>query len=1095
MNLREEINKFNENSYSVLLDRVSLEQKEECFNLIVEKLKEQKENPNLNIYIEKLPEDLRLKYIKLYQVMPFSFSKLIDGVSNEDILYQLLEYVLKGETLTFNIIQIFKQVPNKYKKQFLYLLSEREKELNQNIIESYNIDEYLLEFDIKTREEVLKDIIFENFKYEIKEDKQERFGKYTYSSILGCFVEPNQDMKDSSLYSVLLFFIDELNKTSIKNQEKERFSNIDQIFKCFFESGYNTNDIKEVLKLLLEKDLVENYLIPDINKKLPDYMRKEITSFIIEFYIQQNKKLPDYLFYELIENLNNANFIEFFDRYVIKEKKYDYSAAIKSNKNGLMYTTLLFTLMTDEEINDNFERIAEIFNTNENTFLYQVGSEKIIKVFSEKYDLNFNGLFKFVKKFSFDTLKYIQDEKIKKYINLSGDDLDKLLMLFDETNYYFNKSIKNDIVNSLYQREFMIRETDIYTVFNKFETLVFNGDRSGVIELLKNINNSFDINKILIKHNVSFEEFFYKTMNGELDILHEITNRYIALKREEYIKRKIDNVDEVLSMDRVISRDSYKKDLIMKTSYTLQKKLKKLDKSLLSNEQIFLIDNNNILEEIINFKKNPKEYELNPEYRKYLRTFSELLDILYENKIDFDMYNPNWEDNKKFEYDYIQKEIKTHYLLGILLESNYEGILNILNNKKLLDDLQEFLYKYKMIGWQDTFNSILENCDMVFNEGTIAGLLSNFDKINEKIESNITLTSIIDYCNCYSSVSKSYSILFERENFNLIVANSGRNKASMSKYERLSRNMMLINDMYNRQFITTPPINQTFAIGNDKSIGVVLGNSTNMMNLTYGERTNSCMRQGGAFDNLFHYSIQNENGFHIRFTNPRTGTFVSRVSGLRTGNTVFLNELRNSVDEEFTDDDLYIAIKQVSEYLISESKNSPVPIDNVIITSDFALTSKENQEQDVKLGSVDIRKKALREINFNYDDKGIVLATSTKQPTLVDYNFDLELPKYNVVRDEVKTYDGKSAIERIIQLKMINSLLNGKTIDNIDINESIDVDYIISGEDFYVAFKNEQIEVFVFDKSRQNERTKKEIEKIINSNSYVDENQKRGISL
>ena len=40
------------------------------------------------------------------------------------------------------------------------------------------------------------------------------------------------------------------------------------------------------------------------------------------------------------------------------------------------------------------------------------------------------------------------------------------------------------------------------------------------------------------------------------------------------------------------------------------------------------------------------------------------------------------------------------------------------------------------------------------------------------------------------------------------------------------------------------------------------------------------------------------------------------------GNTIFLNELRNSLDSEYSNEDLYEAIKILSKYLIQLSKDS-----------------------------------------------------------------------------------------------------------------------------------------------------------------------------
>lgn len=1079
--------------YLKQLAQAPSEKKEEIFKLIIENLKSQNSSLRISQYIEILPAELRLKYVDLYDFGQYnSYNNIINGITDNQIIYKLLVHALAAEKHNFNIINIFDRVPLDYKEDFLHLIAEKEKKLQNNIIEAYNLKDYLLKFSIEQRPHVIKNIIFKDFKFDCNNQKNIRISTYRYKTILETLIEDGLKQNESKMYDVFLFLLDDLKQNLDENNEQRKIFNPEELIIMFLESGY---DAREIIKVLIDKDVVESYSIPGINKKLPENIKKDFAIFTIDYCIHENKKLSDGEFYSFLCSLKRNEYIELFYKYVIKEKTYDYKYILEKTGGCLFFANQLASLMSREEFNENFDRINNLILLNQIKFDFVPGYETLIKVYSEKYGVDYEGLYKFIQNFGFTTLKYLTNQNIKKYINLPSDKLDKLLKIFNDNNYYFNKSIKNDIINSLYQREFMMKEKDIYNIFSEFEKLIANGDSFGVINLLEIIKNSYDINIILVKNNISYEEFYQQTMDGNLDFLHQITNRFIAIKREEYIKEKLFGVDNVLIMDKVISKDSYKKDLIESHAIMIDSYLNSIDENLFSSGQLFLVKNKEILKEIIRFKQKPKEFNLNPEYRKYLKTFGELLDILYDNKKAFYAYDPDNENQQHLTFDLVQQEVDSNYLLGILLESNYDGLCNVIGDENLYLKLNEFLYKYKILGWQHTFNNILESCDMDYNEGTLAGLLSNFDKIVDKIENKATLTSIIDYSNCYSSSSKTYSLLFGRENFNLIAANSGKNKASMSKHDRLNKNMKLINKMYERKFITTPAINETFVLEDDKSIDVVLGNTTNMMNLTYGERTNACMRQGGAFNDLFHYCIEDENGFHIRFSNPRTGNFVSRVSGLRNGNTLFLNELRLSIDDEYTSKDLCIAIKKVAQYLIALSKNSNVPIDNVIITTDYALESESDKEQELGLNK-DEMKNALNGISFNFGNKGLVLATSNDDNSLVEYNFDIELPKYDIQRDNVKVYKGQSAVERILQLTIINHLLNGVKIDDIHIENSIEEpEYLVSGEDFYIAFKNGNTNIFVFDKSKENKKTLEEIQKILDSNYNIEDDQVRRIGL
>ena len=75
------------------------------------------------------------------------------------------------------------------------------------------------------------------------------------------------------------------------------------------------------------------------------------------------------------------------------------------------------------------------------------------------------------------------------------------------------------------------------------------------------------------------------------------------------------------------------------------------------------------------------------------------------------------------------------------------------------------------------------------------------------------------------------------------------------------------------------------------------------INLTLGERTDACMRVYGHANSLLTFTCTNPKGFHIRFENE-DGEFISRVTGYRLGNTVILNQLRLSLDNNITNADI-----------------------------------------------------------------------------------------------------------------------------------------------------------------------------------------------
>lgn len=129
--------------------------------------------------------------------------------------------------------------------------------------------------------------------------------------------------------------------------------------------------------------------------------------------------------------------------------------------------------------------------------------------------------------------------------------------------------------------------------------------------------------------------------------------------------------------------------------------------------------------------------------------------------------------------------------------------------------------------------------------------------------------------------------LLGEENAKLINTNPSPNAVVGDvRYERNKLSFDYLKVMYNRNKVNVPPIDEDITLENGKVINVNVGNFTNPINLTYGERTGACMRIKGAGADLFDFCLRNDAGFHIRFS-TNDGRFVSRVSGFRVGNTVF----------------------------------------------------------------------------------------------------------------------------------------------------------------------------------------------------------------
>jgi len=792
-----------------------------------------------------------------------------------------------------------------------------------------------------------------------------------------------------------------------------------------------------------------------------------------------------YTFVKLIEKFSIADKINIFKKYILEEKLIDIDDFVYSiNDIDFKYSVLEVLIEVDYLKERAFEVVDNVIQRrNFDRFADgKINHSKINNLYCEKYNLNKENFDLLVNRFGYIVIKYLDNQNIVNAINLSREEFIKYIQIFNNEMMALSNDDINSVCNSLLQREFMLVNKEDYNIFSTIENIVSSNrgtSREELVSVINMMNTVVDVDKYLNKYEISRNEFIELLLannSNTINILHEITNKYISVKREMYVNRRLININEELYLDKKIEKQYYKKAYISQFSdVEIRFDIScEIDKEELTEKQLELVKNRDLLSKLIAFKKEPSSTNLSKEEKEMLKIFESLLNILYEKQIKKDDIITN---DTKYAYFLIPSTIEQQ--LNIMANINVQNLKdNVLSSEKVYDDLIEIINKYHFIGWHSTFTKLASSADIELSDGTFAGLISYFNEIYPKLNGDyVSLTKLLDYGNLYDYSSRRYRYMLGSEDYSLIAANEGKNKASATKHKRLEKSTYYVKKMYERKYTSIPPMNKDVPISNDKKINVVIGNSTNMMNLTYGERTNSCLRMFGAFDDTFDFCISDENGFHIRFVNPNTGKFVSRVSGIRNGNTIFLNELRESVDNTYDNEELHIALKEVADELIKESKKSNFPIDNVIITSDYALKEHESEEQPLNLNNDN---SALYNLSFNIkvgSDKGIILTTSRDDGKLVPYVFDKDnTPNYECLRDEIKTFYGKHANDRIIQLHIINALLEEQNLEDIVIDDSVNYDFCISGEDFYIAITNDnKIIKYIMPNSKNRDKALEEL--------------------
>lgn len=387
--------------------------------------------------------------------------------------------------------------------------------------------------------------------------------------------------------------------------------------------------------------------------------------------------------------------------------------------------------------------------------------------------------------------------------------------------------------------------------------------------------------------------------------------------------------------------------------------------------------------------------------------------------------------------------------------------------EKIYDSLLQVMRKYKLYQIPDCFSKLLESeyINLPFEPSCISDFISYYYQIYEAekkrlsalgktdLEISLTPTTILINACIFSSVSSIYSQILGVEDAQLIRKNPGPNAAGskLANNERLEEAIRYTLNNYRRQEVTIPTFNEVIDIGNHKCMRAIVGNFTHSSNITHGERTGACMRIGGMGETLWKFCLEDKNGFHIRFENPYTGEYISRVSGFRNGNTVFLNELRYSCNlDDYSNEDVVSSCRLVANILLQESKDSSCPIENVVIHPAYAMCDYQNTAVYLNISSP---KEGLKSFYSDVSSIAVVLATTSTDAAFAPVNFDKSnVPVYQPARECAKESTNvdilNSNINRVHSIHQALSGQNYKYIEPITFQEGFL--YGIVGQDWYL---------------------------------------------
>lgn len=272
----------------------------------------------------------------------------------------------------------------------------------------------------------------------------------------------------------------------------------------------------------------------------------------------------------------------------------------------------------------------------------------------------------------------------------------------------------------------------------------------------------------------------------------------------------------------------------------------------------------------------------------------------------------------------------------------------------------------------------------------------------------------------------------------------------METNHRLNESIERTFKNFKRDKVAIPTFNEVLEINDNKQMRVVVGNFTHPSNLSHGERTGACMRIGGAGESLYKFCLDNNHGFHIRFEDPKTGKYISRVSGFRNGNTVFLNELRYSCDLDlFSNEDIVNACQIASDMIIEMSKNSSCPIENVVIAKQYAMKDVDLKETNLYVSNI---KSGLDYFYSDVSSFCVVLATKAVNEKFVPIELDnSKVEMYEPAREVVKEiYNPQKAENLINRVRLVKNKLDTGSYEYTEVIRGQDVIYCIANQDWYI---------------------------------------------
>ena len=590
----------------------------------------------------------------------------------------------------------------------------------------------------------------------------------------------------------------------------------------------------------------------------------------------------------------------------------------------------------------------------------------------------------------------IDSRNIYNLITYDIGDLDKLFSLFyKESNVIPYHETYNNFIVSIVNSKFKKDKSYIREIFTNMNSEI---NRLNIDEINDFLNNDYVKGKY-VKINDFCQEIIYclnlddsgkemlKQAIIECKNLNELPLRKICRQYLESCQRKFleENKDNILKEFNIYPKYS-KDDAITKLNEYLQKNhnsfidfkryLQILKESVndYDNRVGFIEElkmTKDEFEKVLSIDK--EQYELimysiyhrtkpDDSIKKEFSLYKRFMNQLVKYGIENELFKSNiYSDLNVKQVPVIP--LKDIDMISILSELDIEIYLKTIdNNPKLYEQLKKVCTNYALGRLPDSMTQSFENLYNIKLPGGINNIglfITKFDQIIKNKQRILSLqgdnrqlqNSILSFMETVGLISSVNSETYElkrligsSEYFDFI-SNKEPNCSVFDRIKREEKLSIITDYLYSLTTITVPA--HDMIIKSDttgKSINLIVGNRSNPSNICHGERTGACMRVGGIGEGLFLKCITDKNWFHIRIEAPNTHEYISRVSGFRNGNTVYLNQLRYPPSNStYTNEDLQDFIKIYADKLIEETKNTEYPVENVFINTGYAMSGYEGK--------------------------------------------------------------------------------------------------------------------------------------------------------